>query len=222
VSRVTLPAAGAAAVSGLCELPPYKSRANPYSSRMTMQPQRGEVDVLTGLATGDHLDAVTCATWESATAASGALSVLWVELDDYGRYRDNYGMEAGELLVRRAGAVIRASGLSAQDCAGRLGAGEFLIILPGATLDAAHIPAERILRAIRDLEIPNRGSTVSNYVTVSIGAASCRPQPGDSMVTLIDAGASALWTAKRRGRNRIAAYELSPDVRAEESLCAIG
>ena len=82
------------------------------------------------------------------------------------------------------------------------------------------MPAERILRAVRDLEIPNRGSTVSNYVTVSIGAASCRPQPGDSMVTLIDAGASALWTAKRRGHDRIAAYELSPTLAAEEAVSA--
>jgi PleD family two-component response regulator len=71
---------------------------------------------------------------------------------------------------------------------------------------------------VRDLEIPNRGSTVSNYVTVSIGAASCCPQPGDSMDTLIDAGASALWTAKRRGRNRIAAYELSPTFTADTAV----
>ncbi len=99
---------------------------------------------------GEHLDALTRATWEEATAASGALSVVLVELDDFGRYRDNYGPEAGELLVRRAGAVIRASGLSVNDRVGRHGAAGFLIILPGATLDAAHIPAERVLRAIRD------------------------------------------------------------------------
>ncbi len=189
---------------------------------MIIAHQQVEVDALTGLATGHHLDALTCATWESATATAGALTVMLVEVDDFGRYRDNYGPEAGELLLRRAGAVIRASGLSAQDSAGRREGGEFLVLLPGATLDAAHTSAERILRAVRDLEIPNRGSTVSNYVTVSIGAASCRPQPGDSMVTLIDASASALWTAKRRGHNRIAAYELSPNIAAEESIPAIG
>ena len=149
------------------------------------------------------------------------MSVVLVELDDFERYCDNYGQEAGEVLLRRAGTVIRASGLKSTDRAGRLSAGEFLIILPGAGLDSAHLPAERILRAIRDLEIPNRGSTVSNYVTVSIGAASCRPQPGDSMVTLIDAGASALWSAKRRGHNRIAAYELSPNLGAEEGEAAL-
>ncbi|HTY93521.1 MAG TPA: diguanylate cyclase, partial [Steroidobacteraceae bacterium] len=145
-------------------------------------PQHTPVDVLMGLAQGAHLDAFTRATWESATAACGALSVVLVELDDFERYCDNYGPEAGDELLRRVGAVIRASGLKSADRAARLGAAEFLIILPGATLDAAHVPAERILRAVRDLEIPNRGSTVSNYVTVSIGAASCRPQPGDSMV----------------------------------------
>ena len=114
--------------------------------------------------------------------------------------------------------MIGGSGLTARDRAGRLAGAEFLIILPGASLDAAHLPAERILRTVRDLEIPNRGSTVSNYVTVSIGAASCHPQPGDSMVTLVDAGASALWTAKRRGHNRIAAYELSPTLIEDAEL----
>jgi two-component system chemotaxis family response regulator WspR len=166
----------------------------------------------------EQLDAFTAATWESATAVSGAMAVVLVELDDFGRYCDNYGTEAGEMLLRRASAVIRGSGLKATDRAGRLSGAEFLLVLPGASLDAAHIPAERILRAVRDLEIPNRGSTVSNYVTVSIGAASCRPQPGDSMVTLLDAGASALWTAKRRGQNRIAAYELSPNVSADDAV----
>jgi diguanylate cyclase (GGDEF)-like protein len=168
-----------------------------------------------------ELDSYTLATWESATADADVLSVVLVELDDFARYCDNYGPEAGEVLLRRMGAVIRSSGLSASDRAGRLAGPEFLIVLPGASLDAAHVPAERILRAIRDLEIPNRGSTVSNYVTVSIGAASCRPQPGDSMVTLMDAGASALWTAKRRGHNRIAAYELSPSRGAEAAVSRI-
>jgi diguanylate cyclase (GGDEF)-like protein len=178
----------------------------------TQQPA-AQVDVLSGLPTDHRLNAFTLATWESATSAAEAMSVVLVELDDYERYADNYGPEAGEVLLQRAHAVIRASGLTATDRAARaarLGSSGFLIILPGATLDAAHIPAERILRAVRDLEIPNRGSTVSNYVTVSIGAASCRPHPGDCLATLIDAGVSALWTAKRRGRNRIAAFELSP------------
>ncbi len=184
---------------------------------MTATPQPGATDHLTGLTSGHDLDALTQASWESATATAAALSVLLVELDDFGRYCDNYGPEAGELLVRRAASVIRSNGLSAADRAARLGAAEFLIILPGATLDAAQVPAERILRSIRDLEIPNRGSTVANYVTVSIGAASCRPQPGDSLVTLVDAGASALWSAKRRGHNRIAAYELSPGGATDEA-----
>jgi diguanylate cyclase (GGDEF)-like protein len=187
---------------------------------MTQQ-QQVDVDVLTGLITGALLDSCTLATWESATAGADVLSVVLVELDDFTRYCDNYGPEAGEVLLRRMGAVIRSSGLSAGDRAGRLAGPEFLIVLPGASLDAAQVPAERILRAIRDLEIPNRGSTVSNYVTVSIGAASCRPQPGDSMDTLIDAGASALWTAKRRGHNRIAAYELSPGRGAEAAVSGI-
>ncbi len=188
---------------------------------MTAQPQPGKIDEQTGLSTRHHLDDFTQTSWDSATAAAHALSVVQVELDDFGRYCDNYGTEAGELLVRRASAAIRASGVSAADRAGRLGPAEFLLILPGATLDAAHIPAERILRGIRNLEIPHRGSTVSNYVTVSIGAASCRPQPGDSVVTLIDAGGSALWSAKHRGLNRIAAYELSPHVGAEASDSAL-
>ncbi len=172
--------------------------------------QHAEVDVLTGLFTGNQLDAFTLAAWESASVAAGVLSVILVDLDDFDRYCDSYGPEAGEALLRRMDAVIRGSGLRATDRAGRRAGSEFLIVLPGATLDGAHGPAERILRAVRALEIPHRGSTVSNYVTVSIGAASCRPQPGDAMLTMTEAGASALWTAKRRGHDRIAAYELSP------------
>lgn len=185
---------------------------------MTSNDQASDVDHLTGLPTGDSLDALALATWESATTASGAMAVLVVELDDFERYCDNYGAEAGDLLLRRVSAVLCGSGVRASDRAGRVSGAQFLVVLPGASLDAAQVPAERILRAVRDLQIPNRGSTISNYVTVSIGAASCRPQPGDSMVTLIDAGGSALWNAKQRGQNRIAAYELSPNMPAEEAV----
>jgi diguanylate cyclase (GGDEF)-like protein len=186
---------------------------------MTTDVQQADVDPLTGLPMGARLDAITLATWESVTAVSGAMAVVLVELDDFERYCDNYGAQAGEVLLRRMSAVIRGSGLRTTDWAGRLAGGQFLLVLRGASLDAAQIPAERILRAMRDLEIPHRGSTVSNYVTVSIGAASCRPQPGDLLATLVDAGAGALWTAKRRGHNRIAAYELSPDVADTQSVC---
>jgi diguanylate cyclase (GGDEF)-like protein len=185
---------------------------------MTSDVQLADVDPLTGLPMGGRLNAFTLSTWESAAAACGPPSLVLVELDDFERYCDNYGAEAGEMLLRRATAVLRGSGLKSADGAGRLAGAQFLLVLPGASLDAAHIPAERILRAMRDLEIPNRGSTVSNYVTVSIGAASCRPQPGDSLDTLVDAGAAALWSAKQRGRNRIAAYELSPTLAAEEAV----
>src|ERR1700744_4510650 len=137
---------------------------------MTSEQQQVEVDALTGLPLRAHLNAFTEATWESATAVAGAMSVILVELDDFERYCDNYGPEAGEMLLRRAGAVTRASGLKTTDRAGRLGDAEFLIVLPGASLDAAHIPAERILRAMRDLEMPNRGSEASDYGDVGSGA----------------------------------------------------
>ena len=78
-----------------------------------------EVDVLTGLVSGNQMDAFTLASWESATAAADVLSVVLVELDDFERYCDSYGPEAGEALLRRMGAVIRASGLRATDRAGR-------------------------------------------------------------------------------------------------------
>ena len=183
---------------------------------MTTEQRAADVDHLTGLPMGERLDALTAASWDSATALSAAMAVVLVELDDFECYGDRYGTEAAETLLRRTAAVIRGSGLKAGEQAGRVAGAEFLLLLPGASLDAAQIPAERILRGIRALEIPNRGSTVANVVTVSIGAASCRPQPGDALATLVDAGASALWTAKRRGRNRIAGYELSPGGAAEE------
>ncbi len=185
---------------------------------MTQDVQQADVDPLTGLPMGARLNAFTQATWESATAACEALSIVLVELDDFERFCDNYGAEAGEMLLRRATALLRTGGLNATNRAGRLAGATFMLVLPGTSLDAAHGAAERILRAMRELEIPNRGSTVSNYVTVSIGAASCRPQPGDAMVTLVDAGVSALWSAKQRGQDRIAAYELSPNIAAENAV----
>ena len=168
------------------------------------------------VANGGQSDNCAVWRWQEAIEAGRTLSLLMIEVDDLRRYEDCYGPEAGDVLLRQvARAVDRCCGpLPAP--AGRVWGGEFVLLVPGLEAVRARAAAERVLTGVRDLEIPHRGSTVSNYVTVSIGVASCRPRAGDSAAAVVDAAAGALWAAKRRGGDRAEIRDL--DALARESF----
>jgi diguanylate cyclase (GGDEF)-like protein len=105
-----------------------------------------------------------------------------------------WGHEAGDRVLERLGAVFRTESRSV-DIVGRLGGEEFVALLP--TSDAAETLAyaERIRAAFAtsvDREVPN--------VTVSAGViATVGPEGGDELLQAAD---SALYAAKRGGRDR--------------------
>src|SRR5690606_21410933 len=90
------------------------------------------------------------------------------------------------------------------DLVARFGGEEFIVVLTGTPLSVAIEAAERLRLAVEARRVAHVGSQVSAYVTVSIGAASTRPQWGTSskqgLITQVD---EALYKAKKAGRNRV-------------------
>jgi diguanylate cyclase (GGDEF)-like protein len=87
--------------------------------------------------------------------------------------------------------------LRAIDELGRFGGEEFLVLLPGTSLQQAEVCAERLREAVAALQVlPRQGERV----TVSIGVAEFAP--GDTPVALLERADRALYRAKTGGRNR--------------------
>ncbi len=126
-------------------------------------------------------------------------SLLMIDIDDFKQYNDGHGHLAGDEVLRGVAAVLRES-LRAGDYAARYGGEEFLILLPETGLEDADRSAERIRSRVEERKLGARGNAAG--ITVSVGVASF-PENGNDPEDLISKADTAMYEAKRAGRNRV-------------------
>jgi diguanylate cyclase (GGDEF)-like protein len=158
---------------------------------------RAATDSLTGLpnkrAVGDTLQRMLA----QASRTLAPLTLLVLDLDHFKSVNDRFGHQVGDQVLANVGAALRAA-LRQSDFAGRNGGEEFAVMLPDTDTTGAMLTAEKIRAAIADIDIAGVDATV----TVSIGLATypVHATTPDRLERLAD---SALFVAKRAGRNRI-------------------
>jgi diguanylate cyclase (GGDEF)-like protein len=160
-------------------------------------------DTLTQVANRRYLDNFLSAEWRRAQREGGNIGLIMIDIDHFKGYNDNYGHVEGDKCLRRVAQTLKQQVQRPRDLVARFGGEEFAIILPSIQFDGMAVVAERLRQAIEDLAIPNAGSEVNAYVTVSMGLAWCEPRVGEDVVVLMEAADEALYAAKSAGRNRI-------------------
>ena len=106
------------------------------------------------------------------------------------------GVQVIEEVARRLEQQIGDSGLAA-----RYGGEEFVVVMPGTDAAGSRIATERLRAAIGDVPITTSVGPVST--TISIGTSSCDPDSAASLQELCDTADTALYEAKRSGRNQV-------------------
>jgi len=160
-------------------------------------------DGLTGIANRRHFDEYLELEWRRAERDGRPLSLLIADVDHFKAFNDVYGHQAGDECLRRIAHTIDAQLSRSIDVTARYGGEEFAVILPETPLAGALNIAERMRGAVMGLRIRHEASPVSDFVTVSIGAASVIPRRGETPERLIGAADQALYDAKQGGRNRV-------------------
>ena len=128
-------------------------------------------------------------------------AIVLFDIDHFKAYNDEHGHLAGDAALGRLGEVLRRA-TRGGDQAYRYGGEEFLLLLPDIDLTGAIAAAERVRVAVADAPgVPS--------FTVSGGVALCDPADGRDPEPLLRRADTALYLAKRAGRNRISADELS-------------
>lgn len=157
-------------------------------------------DALTGLPNRRSTERALASAVTVAERTGGPFAVAVLDIDHFKRVNDRFGHDAGDLVLRVVGEVIRDR-LRPGDHAGRWGGEEFLIVLPGATLEDGARVLERIRRSVESMEVDWGGRPVR--VTLSAGL-SAFPEVTRSPAGAVSAADAALYKAKRGGRNAVA------------------
>jgi diguanylate cyclase (GGDEF)-like protein len=146
-------------------------------------------DGLTGVANRRRLDRDIALQ----TGAGGPTAVIMVDVDHFKQVNDTYGHQVGDEVLRSVGAAL-ATHVRNDDVVYRYGGEEFCVLLPGASHGEAQAVADRVVSAMRAIQLPD-----GRNITVSVGVADGRA--GDVAGTLESAD-RALYAAKAGGRDR--------------------
>ena len=142
-------------------------------------------------------------------ARGGSAAVLILDLDHFKLVNDRHGHLAGDTVLSSVAAALRAE-VRDDDLVGRFGGEEFVIMLPareGMGYDRAELEAvaDRIRRRVDALRVeiatPDGPLSVDD-LSVSVGGATF-PQDGGDLDRLLEVADSALYAAKRAGRNAV-------------------
>jgi two-component system cell cycle response regulator len=130
------------------------------------------------------------------------LSILLLDVDHFKSVNDGYGHAAGDKVLAAMGGLLIKQ-LRVPDSPARWGGEEFVLALKNTNGAGALVAAERILNAIRALEIQLPEKNLR--ITASLGIATARP--GESVDAVIDRADKAMYAAKLAGRNRLRVSE---------------
>lgn len=177
-------------------------------------------DPLTGLFNRRHLADATREIWTEAGRRPGIVSAILLDIDHFKPFNDSCGHLEGDACLRTVSDRITAIACPATAPVFRFGGEEILVLLPGVDPSDAIVTAEAMRVAIEAAAIPH--PAVGGVVTASLGVASVRA-PETSVGELIAAADTALYAAKRAGRNRVlpaSARSGSPPIEATRADAA--
>jgi diguanylate cyclase (GGDEF)-like protein len=167
---------------------------NEAASRMSAR-----IDPLTGIANRAAFMESADRVVERCGRERAPVSVIMFDLDRFKAINDTHGHAVGDAVIREFCAVAVAA-FRPNDVFGRMGGEEFAVVLPGSSIEAAFVRAERIgatfaenCRFVGERQI---NATVSGGVSMGMRGE-------QTLSVLLEYSDAALYRAKAEGRNRI-------------------
>ncbi len=163
--------------------------------------QKAYVDALTGLNNRTAMEDYLVRMDRALADQPKAIAVMIADLDHFKAINDSHGHAAGDVILAKVAQTLKSK-LRDGDFIARYGGEEFLIVLPNVKRDHARDVAMRLRDAVADTPIALTSGTVVR-ATISIGLAVAHKSERKTTRDLQRAADTALYSAKRSGRNRI-------------------
>jgi two-component system, cell cycle response regulator len=136
--------------------------------------------------------------------------VILIDLDHFKQVNDTYGHEAGDIVLQRLGEILKAN-TRASDISGRIGGEEFIHLVTFTERDGVQVVAERVRQQLAEEKF-TFGEKVLQ-VTASFGVAEFLGSTAPDLASVIALADTALYRAKKLGRNRVEIDALQEQVK---------
>jgi len=161
-------------------------------------------DPLTGLFNRRYLEETLARETHRASRSQNPLCVIMFEVDDFKRYNNTFGHDAGDYVLRRVADTIRAN-LRRSDFPCRYGGDEFTLLLPETTLEDGAHRAEELRKSIEVLALSYNNQALGQ-VTVRMGVAAY-PRHGETGDAVLNVADDASYQARAIGKNCVVVAE---------------
>ncbi len=163
--------------------------------------QEAMTDPLTGMRNRKSFDSAIEELIAASRVKGAPLALVMADVDHFKDFNDRWGHQTGDQVLRLVAEVMNAN-IKGKDLLARYGGEEFAILLPDTSLENAVMLADRIRHSIEVRRLKKRRTEEDlGAITMSMGVALLRAK--DTSETLIERADTALFAAKRGGRNAV-------------------
>jgi diguanylate cyclase (GGDEF)-like protein len=178
-------------------------RTHELAEANTRLAQLAVTDGLTGLYNHRHFHERLALEVERSQRNGLPLSLLMIDVDHFKQFNDTFGHPSGDEVLRQLARVLTDT-RRANDVVSRYGGEEFTVILVDTAKFTAAKFAERVRERVAAHDFSDAAAKAGRN-TVSVGLATY-PEDGSDAEALVRAADTALYSAKRAGRNRVVLY----------------
>ncbi len=165
---------------------------------------RATIDIMTGLKNHAYFNSALKEEREKAYKKKGTLSLLFADIDHFKKFNDNYGHQAGDLVLRSVANELLSS-IRKSDVAARYGGEEFCIIMPGANKVSAGQFAERLRKKIEATKVSLGKIDLKISITIGVAELDATLDLKNNK-SIIERADKALYIGKKNGRNQVQIY----------------
>lgn len=162
-----------------------------------------ETDELTNLFNRRTINQVSSKVFQTAARHNRNVAIIMLDVDNLKPINDQYGHEAGNLLLISIAQCINTE-LRQGDIAARYGGDEFVMMLSDCPPEKAHSVARRIIERFNEGHIRYQGDDIA--LSASFGIASF-PEHGQTLDEVLHHADIAMYNSKQRGSNLITDYK---------------
>ena len=161
------------------------------------------LDEVTGIANTLHFEEQFFIEWRRAIRYELPLSLILLNVDFLEDFMEEHGQERGEDCLKKVAKEVAADLNRPTDLVARFGGIQFAVLLPDTDLEGGLKVANTLRKAVKELQLENSKSKISDYITVSLGLSTVFPTHDVRPTELLESAKEKLLVAEQYGRNQV-------------------